>query len=218
MLGLFDSGRGGINTVAYLKETGDDSDLVYLIDINHAPYGVKTEKEIIEITENNIKTLTGMGADKVLIACCTASTVYPSLSDECRAAAIPIISAVADEAKRLTRSGRVGVIATERTVTSGAFGRALSGFTLTEVAASELVSLIDSGLSDEAMTKSGRRVIEDILRPVLRSNVDTLILGCTHFPAVKGTVKEITEEYGDVRLVDSARVGADALRKYKYGK
>lgn len=215
MLGLFDSGRGGLNTVGYLKRTGEDDDLVYLIDRENAPYGIKSEKEILEITENNVKALTGMGARAVLIACCTASTVHHLLPDNERKVSIPIIEAVANEAKAATRRGRVGVIATDRTVSSGAFTKALAGLSVTELALGDLVRRIDGGLSDATATTDDVLRIEDMLLPVLRKDIDTLILGCTHFPAIYDTVVGIAAKYGDVAVIDSAKVGADTLMKLK---
>ena len=215
MLGLFDSGRGGLNTVRYLKDAGEDRDLVYLIDRANAPYGIKTEKEILKITENNVKALTGMGAQAVLIACCTASTVHHLLPDEERKVSIPIIQAVANEARSVTRRGRVGVIATDRTVSSGAFTKALPGLSVTELALGELVRRIDGGLSDVTATDEDISEIENMLIPILREDIDTLILGCTHFPAIYNTVCGITAKYGDVAIIDSARIGADTLIKFK---
>ena len=218
MLGLFDSGRGGLNTVEHLKKTGDGDDLIYLIDGNNAPYGIRSENEITDIAKENIRLLSSMGAERVLIACCTASTVYPLLPEEYRSVSIPIINAVADAAKYATRRGRIGVIATEHTVSTRAFTRALDGYTVKEVALSELVSLIDLGLSDTTATDSDAAMLKGMLEPILKEDIDTLILGCTHFPALKSTVQKIASEYGDIRIIDSARVGADTLRKYKYGK
>ena len=215
MLGLFDSGRGGLNTVKYLKDAGEDRDLLYLIDRENAPYGIKTEKEILKITEKNVKALTGMGAQAVLIACCTASTVHHLLPDEERKVSIPIIQAVANEARSVTRRGRVGVIATDRTVSSGAFTKALAGLSVTELALGELVRRIDGGLSDVTATPDDVLRIEDMLLPVLRKDIDTLILGCTHFPAIYDTVVGITAKDGDVAVIDSAKVGADTLIKFK---
>ena len=199
----------------YLKDVGEDRDLVYLIDRENAPYGIKSEKEILEITGNNIKTLTGMGAQTVLIACCTASTVHHLLPDNERKVSIPIIEAVANEAKAATRRGRVGVIATDRTVSSGAFTKALAGLSVTELALGDLVRRIDGGLSDATATTDDVLRIEDMLLPVLRKDIDTLILGCTHFPAIYNTVCGITAKYGDVTIIDSARIGADTLIKFK---
>lgn len=215
MLGLFDSGRGGLNTVRYLKESGDDADLVYLIDGNRSPYGTKTKKEITEIAEENVRLLTQMGAHRVLIACCTASTVHEDLLERYRKVSIPIIDPIAREAKRLSRTGRIGVIATEHTVSSGAFTRALNGCSVRQLALSELVPLIDAGLSDDTVTGADITRLEAMLSPILKEDIDTLILGCTHFPALEKTIGKIAEEYRDIRLINSARVGADVLRKYK---
>ena len=218
MLGLFDSGRGGLNTVEYLKQAGDADDLVYLIDGGNAPYGVRSEDEIVKVTTENIRRLMYMGAERVLIACCTASTVHHLLPEEYKAVSIPIIDAIAEEAKSTTRIGRIGVIATKRTVLSGAFSTALDGYTVEEMPLSELVPLIDKGLSDATATDSDTRMLRVMLEPILTKSIDTLILGCTHFPALKRTIQKISDSYGDIRLIDSARVGADTLRKYKYRK
>ena len=215
MLGLFDSGRGGLNTVRRLKDTGDDKDLIYLIDGNNAPYGIKTEKEITEIATQNIRLLTEMGAEHVLIACCTASTVHSLLPQRYKDRSVPIICPIADEARRATRTGRIGVIATDHTVGSGAFRKALADCSVCELSLSELVPMIDAGLSDETATDENVRMIDTLLEPILKEDIDTLILGCTHFPALIGVIGKIADKYKDVRLIDSARVGADVLRKYK---
>ena len=81
MVGLFDSGSGGLNTIRYIKEHAPDVDLVYLIDRKRAPYGIKTQEELTAITNENINTLCDMGAERVLIACCTASTVHPLIKE-----------------------------------------------------------------------------------------------------------------------------------------
>ena len=213
MLGLFDSGTGGLNTVRYLKESGDDRGLIYLIDRNNAPYGIKSEKELVEITKNNVKTLTGMGAERVLIACCTASTVHSLLPREEKEASIPLIDAVAYEAKKHSSRGRIGVIATKHTVSSHAFRNALEGCFVKELALSRLVALIDGGLSDSTAAEEDEMMLEDMLKPILTANIDTLILGCTHFPALVHTIDRISKKYGKIKLIDSAKIGADILRK-----
>lgn len=210
MVGLFDSGSGGLNTVRYLQAAGD-VDLVYLIDRENAPYGIKTKKELIGITERNIQRLVDMGAECVLIACCTASTVYRSLGKEYREKAIPIIEAVANAAKNSTRSHRIGVIATKRTADSHAFMRALAGCKTYELALGELVGMIDSGLSDETVREDDEKRLEEMLKPILVKDVDTLILGCTHFPSLKKTALKIASRYGVTSVVDSALIGAELL-------
>lgn len=195
----------------YLKDAGLDSDLVYLIDRENAPYGIKSEKEILEITEKNIRALAAMGAEKILIACCTASTVYPHLKDEYKRISVPIIEAVANEAKRCTKSGRIAVIATQRTADSHTFGRALDGYDVTELSVGELVAMIDGGLCDESIGENDEKRIEGILAPVFTSGADTLILGCTHFPAIKKAIGRIAARHGAENIIDSAKIGADTL-------
>lgn len=211
MVGLFDSGTGGLNTVRYVKEISDEIDLVYLIDRKRAPYGIKSEKEITAIAEDNIKELRDRGAERVLIACCTASTVHHLLKDEYRKISIPIIEAVAKTAKKATRSGRIGVIATDRTVSSHAFLRALTGLYVRELSCRELVGMIDGGITDKTVMRADIDRIRNMLLPVLTSDTDTLILGCTHFPALKSTIEEIASHYGIKNVIDSAHVGAELL-------
>lgn len=211
MIGLFDSGSGGLNTVRYVKEMSDDVDLIYLIDREHAPYGTKTKKELIGITESNIQKLCDRGCERVLIACMSASTVYPYLKKEYRQRSVSILEEVAKEAKNSTRSGRIGVIATERTVKSRALDKALRGYELKSLALPSLVGMIDSGLSDKTVTEGQISELEVMLAPILTSGIDTLILGCTHFPSLKGTIGKIAEGYGVAYLVDSALTGARLL-------
>lgn len=211
MVGLFDSGNGGLNTVRYIKKISDTVDLVYLIDRANAPYGIKTEKELTKITEKNIQELLDMGAEHVLIACCTASTVHRKLGEKYKIKSIPIIDAVAKEARKATRIGRIGVIATNRTVKSHAFSCALRGFSVTELATPDLVTLIDKGLSDKCADGNTERMLEDVLRPIFDQKIDTLILGCTHFPALINTISSIADRHGVISVIDSARIGAELL-------
>lgn len=211
MLGLFDSGSGGLNTVRYVKRYAPKIDLIYLIDRERAPYGIKTESELVEITYENIMKLSDMGARRVLIACCTASTVHRLLPKQAASISIPLISEIAKRADKSTRSGRIGVIATNHTVSSHSFGKELYGYEVYERALPELVTAIDNGLCDTTAKPQDIRWIEEILTPVLDQHVDTLILGCTHFPALIKTVSAITKPYGVRAVIDSARVGADLL-------
>ena len=211
MVGLFDSGRGGLNTVRYVKEHHPSVDLVYFIDRERAPYGIKTQNELVRITGENVKLLTEMGAQRVLIACCTASTVYHMLPSELRAVSLPIIDAVAENAKSSTRIGRIGVIATSHTVRSHAFKNALSGYYVHEIALQELVALIDGGTCDKTIDDGGIAVLEHMLSPIIEAGCDTLILGCTHFPALIKTIENITRPHGIRALIDSARIGADLI-------
>ncbi len=211
MVGLFDSGSGGLNTVRYIKEDAPDVDLVYLIDRARAPYGIKTEKELVRITSDNIEKLIDRGARRVLIACCTASTVHSLLPPEHKGVSIPIIKDVAKHAKNATRIGSIGVIATSHTVSTHAFRDELPDCSVSELALTELVSLIDAGLSDKTVTEQQFKAIEAMIKPILLTKIDTLILGCTHFPSLVKTIEKIARPYGVHSVIDSARVGAELL-------
>ncbi len=213
LLGLFDSGTGGLNTARYIKKHYPKADLVYIIDRENAPYGTKTEGELIKIAENNIRQLSDMGAEGILIACCTASTVYDRFADEYKRYTVPIIKPTADRARSSTRNGKIAVIATERTVCSGAFESELSDCDVYSFKVQELVRLIDSGLSDSTVTEESVGKLTELLMPALSCGADTLILGCTHFPSLYSTVCRIARRHGIRSVIDSSKEGANTLVK-----
>lgn len=202
-----------MNTVGYVKELYPEIDLVYLIDRPNAPYGIKSEKELIRLAERNIDELTDRGAERVLIACCTASTVYTKISKRHRELSIPIISPVADAARRATKTGSIGVIATRRTVASHAFGRAMPEMRVSELAVQELVAMIDGGVNDSTVGEGEILTLKGILSPLFGKNIDTLVLGCTHFPSLISTFHTILAPLGVKSIIDSARIGADELAR-----
>ncbi len=212
MLGLFDSGSGGLNTVRLVKERYPEIDLVYLIDRENAPYGSKTEKEITEITKKNIERLADMGAERVLIACCTASTVYDRLPVWHREMSLPIIEETARAASNMTGNGRIAVLATERTVSSHAFALALGDCSVLELAAPHLATLIDRGVSDASDPLEKRRATEGLLYGI-PCGTDTLILGCTHFSSLQKTIAKEAKGRGIRNIVDSAEIAAITLNK-----
>ena len=214
MLGLFDSGSGGLNTVRYLKELAPSVDLVYKIDRENAPYGIKKKKQLIEIIENNIDELASRGASKSLIACCTASALYEDLGEWHKAVSIPIIHPVANAARVSSENGRIGVVATLGTVSSHTFARALVDRSVFEVEAQELVGLIDGGLCDATAEKNDIKMLRRIVLPLARKNTDTLILGCTHFPALYDSFIKVCHPLGIKNVINSAKIGAMELLKH----
>lgn len=209
--GLFDSGSGGLNTVRYIKANDSKIDLVYHIDRRNAPYGIKSSEEIVRITEENIEELRSRGAEQVLIACCTASSVYKSLDKSLRRFSIPIIAPIAKMAKAVTKNKHVAVIATERTILSHSFGDALGKYCSDEIITQELVKMIDDGVSDDNMDRDSFDKLYKILFPLENTRADTLILGCTHFPSLINSIGTIVSNFGIKYIIDSAKVGATAL-------
>jgi len=213
MIGVFDSGDGGLLAVEKIRERSPECDLIFLADRENAPYGTKSRTEIIRITKRNIKRLKELGASRILIACCTASSIYGELSEEEKSIAVPIILPSARRAASITKTGKFAVISTEATAKSGAFERALKSVlptcTVYTEPASELVSLIENGLSDNTVKETGKEKVRKILSRLNGLDFDTLILGCTHFPRLEKTISEI---FG-VQTVSSALVGAEEILK-----
>lgn len=214
MIGLFDSGAGGLATLAELRALCPSADICFFADRENAPYGTKDRDTLVRLVRRDIEILRSAGADKILMACCTASTVYPLLNRAERDIAVPIIAPAARAAARATKNGKVGVISTRATHRSGAFGRALRAvspsLSVTEWEAQELVALIEGGVSDEDSTPAARAKIARLVAPAIDAGIDTLILGCTHFPRVGGIIASCLPS---VTLVSSAREGALEIAK-----
>ena len=211
MIGVLDSGLGGVYTASLFRSMAMRADLLVLADRRNLPYGKKSRDELYGIVKRNLERLRLEGADSILVACCTASSIYRELfpKDE------GIVTAIGPAARRasdITR-GRIAVIATDTTARSHAFSRAiaeLSRAEVTEHPASELVTLIESGARDGALSQMQKRKIKDIIKPALASDPDTLLLGCTHFPLVEGFIRRIAP---DINLVSSSREAAFAARR-----
>lgn len=211
MTGIFDSGVGGLAAYFELRRLLPREDIIYLADRKNAPYGTKTKDELIALTKKDIKRLCDMGARQVLIACCTASTVYSELSEWERKIATPIIT----PASRVAAEGeRIAVIATEHTVRSGAFGREIRKFSqaseVFERAEQALVAMVESGSRDGRISGECEGEIRQIAEWVTDIRADTLVLGCTHFSHLESTLREMLP---CVKIVSPAREGAKAIKE-----
>ena len=213
MIGVFDSGSGGLCTVDKIRELSRDADIIFFADRKNAPYGTRSKAEIIRITRQNIKYLRGLGATRILIACCTASSVYYALSEEEKRIAVPIITPTARKAAKITKNKKIAVISTEATAKSGIFERRLKTIipdcSVYTEPAQELVSLIENGLCDENITETGAEKAEKMLSRLKGLDFDTLILGCTHFPRLEKTIGRILS----CQTVSSALAGAEEILK-----
>ena len=195
MLGIFDSGVGGLTALREIKRISPETDVCFLQDRQNAPYGTKTELEIVSLVKKNIKTLLDFGAKKVLMACCTASTVYESLTEIERKIAVPIIDFAAEASVKISKNARIGVIATERTVKSRAFTKSIKKLApkaeVFELATQSFVALVEGGGRDFNLDENQRRIIENSLTPLKNKNIDSLILGCTHFPHIRWEIERV---------------------------
>lgn len=209
MIGVFDSGVGGYCAFREIRRLLPREDIVYLADRKNAPYGTKSEDEIIAFTRANIKRLRSIGVEKILIACCTASSVYDALDEGEREISLPIIT---PGAKMAASGKKIAVIATERTVKSRAFSREIAKFSdspVVEFPAQRLVSLVEGGCRDGRINRECETELDRIAGLVKESKADRLVLGCTHFSHLES---ELGRRCG-VKTVSPAREGATKLLK-----
>ena len=179
--------------------------------------------ELLALVRADIRRLRERGAAHILIACCTASTIYPLLDEEDRRLCTPILRPAASAAVRRTKNRRVGVIATEATVRSGAFATAIRVLDPTvhvfSYAAQSLVDPVEKGARDDALTERDRAAIRAALLPFEDSGIDTLILGCTHFSHIRRAIEEeanarlraFAPSDPGIRIVGAAEEGAGCL-------
>lgn len=216
MIGIFDSGVGGFNAFYELRRILPHADILYLADRDNAPYGTKTKEELISLVHSDAHRLLQLGADTVLMACCTASTVYSMLSEDVRRICVPII----EPAARASGGGSTTVIATEATVRSHAFSREIrkiyENATVNEIPAQRLVTEVERGARTGHLTLAQSHYVDSLCADISDTGCDTLVLGCTHFSHLEG---ELSRRLPSVRIVSPAREGARAVaRRYKENK
>lgn len=215
MIGVFDSGVGGLNSYRELRCLMPTEDIIYLADGKNAPYGTKSERELLRLVKNDIKLLSDMGADKILIACCTASTVYGKLTEEEQKISIPIIIPAAKSAVKYGE--RITVIATERTVASHSFKREISDISptmrVTEIPTQNLVDAAERLVRYGYIDEESQSAIDSAAEKIRATNADALILGCTHFSYFESALRNRLPK---VKIINPAKIGAGELaRIYK---
>ena len=206
MLGIFDSGTGGHNALSVLRRYVKNENIILFTDRRNAPYGTKSRREILRITKENIKTLKHFGCRRVLVACCTASTLYPFLEEEQRDIATASLLPTAERVKAMGAK-RVTLVATNHTVKDGSFIRALPDVALTQISAQPLVKLIDDGACDGRISPECRDYLTALLSKISDSRPEAVVLGCTHFHSIGKTIKKSL----GVPVVSSAYEGAMAF-------
>ena len=203
-IGIFDSGVGGLTVLRALAEALPHEEFIYLADTGRYPYGTKSAETVTRYSLDNADFLMGRGVKMLVVACNTASAVsLDAIAARHRVPVVGVIEPGARAAVARTRSGQVGVIATEGTIGSGAYTRALRALAPSvEVftrACPLLVPLAEEGWTEGPIA---RGVVETYLASLARSGIDTLILGCTHYPLLKPVIGEVMGP--EVGLVDSA--------------
>jgi glutamate racemase len=215
-IAMFDSGVGGLTVLHECLVSLPEEDFVYLGDNARFPYGARSREELRSNVEQVSRYLLGRGAKLLVIACNSAASAGLETAREVAAehgvAVVAVIDPEAEIAAAVTDTGRVGVLATPATVRSGSYGRALARqhrpLTITEVEAPDLAAVIQRGFPfDEGVV----RMVRSYCEPLRQADVDTVILGCTHYPLVAPMLQRTLGR--DVRLVTAGHaIAATAQR------
>ena len=208
-IGVFDSGFGGLTVLRSLVEQLPNEDFIYLGDTARAPYGPRSIAEVRAFALEGLDHLVEQGVKALVIACNSASSAV--LRDARERYDVPITEVVLPAASRAvaaTRNGRVGVVATESTITSRSYDDALAiapRITLTAQACPRFVEFVEAGITggDELL-----EVAEGYLASIKKAQADTLILGCTHYPLLAGVIGYVLGN--GVTLVSSAEACAQS--------
>ncbi len=208
-IGVFDSGIGGLTVASEIARRMPNEDLIYLGDTARLPYGTRSPATVARYAERAAGMLLKYPIKALVVACNTASAyAIPQLRAATDVPVLGVIEPGARAAAAATRSGRIGIAGTEGTVRSGCYQAAITAL-LPEAALTAhpwplLVPLAEEGWTDHPVA---RLTLETYLAPFVAEEVDTLVLGCTHYPAFKPLVADVLRTtFGreDVALVDSA--------------
>jgi glutamate racemase len=212
-VGIFDSGLGGLTVVRQIRRVMPHEDLVYLGDTARVPYGTKSPATVIRFAREDTRFLLRQNVKAVVVACNTASAwAMPALQQEFNVPIFGVILPGVRAALERTRNKRIGVIGTSATVRSGAYSQGILAHCDTALvfarACPLLVPLVEEGWRRHPVTLA---VLREYLRPLLRHGIDTLVLGCTHYPLLRPAIRQVAGK--DVALVDSAESCAWFVRE-----
>jgi len=211
-IGVFDSGIGGLTVVKALRDRLPNETIVYLGDTARVPYGPKSPETVQRYALELAHMLMKRNAKALVVACNTVSSVaLPLLTRKFSVPVIGVIEPGARAALKATRNQHVGVIGTRATIRSGAYEKALrardKNVRVSSRACPLLVPLIEEGLLDDDVTD---RVILRYLEPLIGDGIDTLVLGCTHYPLLTSAIARALGR--EITLVDSAENCATAVQ------
>ena len=212
-IGVFDSGIGGLTVVKALRDLLPNESISYLGDTARVPYGPKSPETVQRYANELAGMLMQQNAKALVVACNTVSSVaLPTLTKNFPVPIIGVIEPGARAAMAATRNHHIGVIGTRATIRSGAYERALraadANVQVSSQACPLLVPLIEEGLLYDAVTE---QMIFRYLEPLLANEIDTLVLGCTHYPLLTGAIARVLKR--QIMIVDSAHNCARAVEE-----
>ncbi len=214
VIGVFDSGVGGLSVVKELKRLMPDQPLVYFGDTARTPYGTKGRDTIIRYAKENANFLLRKGAEIIIIACHSAASVATeSLRDDLDVPIFEVVTPSVEQALRLTRNKRIGVIGTRATISSRIYERLIGeqdkSIKVFGQPCPLLVPLVEEGWLNARET---RMIVKKYLRPLKMQQIDTLVLGCTHYPLLKDVIQQKAGKR--VKIVDPSAQVAEAVHEH----
>lgn len=212
-IGVFDSGVGGLTVVKELIRQLPSENIIYFGDTARVPYGIKSKETVIRFSIENILFLLKQNVKLICIACNTVSSVaLPVIKNHFRVPIVGVLTPAAREAVYATQNKRIGVIGTPSTIKSRSYESRIneldSEIKVFSAATPLFVPLVEEGWVDTDVT---REVARKYLGSLTHKNVDTLILGCTHYPLLRGVIQEVLGK--KVNLIDSAKQVAIEVKK-----
>ena len=213
-IGVFDSGLGGLTCAKELMDIMPDEPIVYFGDTGRVPYGSKSNETIIKYVRSDIKFLHTFDLKMIVIACGTASAIaLPVIKNEQTVPVFGVVDAAATEAVRMTGNKKIGIIGTAGSIRSGAYEEKIKKQN-PEIKTFARACPLFVPLVEEGHTKGeiARLVAEEYLTELKEAGVDTLILGCTHYPLLKETIGKVMGP--EVALIDPGKVTASYVKSY----
>ncbi len=214
MIGVFDSGVGGMTVARAIEQLCPDYPLIYFGDIARTPYGSKSPETIQRYAINNTNFLVDQGAELIVTACnSAASTALPALHDQFDLPILDVITPAVQQAAQVTKNGKIGIIGTRATIKSTIYEQGIiarrPGSRVFSQPCPLLVPLVEEGWLGKRETKM---ILRRYLYPLRRHQIDTLVLGCTHYPLLK---QLIAPRIGRrVQLIDSSVAVARTLQSF----
>jgi glutamate racemase len=214
MIGIFDSGIGGLTVVRAIMDALPGYDIVYFGDTARTPYGNKSSATVIEYSLQNTDFLIKQGAKLIVMACNTASSVATeAVKNNFTMPIHEVISSAVKDALRATRKSTIGIIGTRATISSGIYEKKIKDANpdakVYSAACPLLVPLVEEGWLKKPET---RMIVKKYLHPLKVRQIDTLILGCTHYPLLKSI---ISHKIGKkVQIIDSSISVADEIKNF----
>lgn len=213
-IGVFDSGLGGLTCLKELNKLIPNENVIYFGDTARLPYGTRSRETILEYAHQDIAFVKSKNVKMIIAACGTVSSVLGS--GKTADGGVPftgVLLPAAQAACGMTRNGKVGVIGTEATIKSGSYGKAIRGIrpdvSVIGAACPLFVPLVENGFTAQD-NKVAQLVAEQYLAPIKKEGVDTLILGCTHYPILRDVISDFMGD--SVTLISSGEEAA----KYAY--